>query len=61
MKVIETLTRDGVTAALDAAGPVLRMVNGGKIYGGIHAIEGINFELCSGEVHALVGENGAGK
>ena len=37
------------------------MVNGSKIYGGIHAIDGINFELCSGEVHALVGENGAGK
>ena len=40
---------------------MLRVVNGSKIYGDIHAIDGINFELCSGEAHALVGENGAGK
>jgi ABC-type sugar transport system ATPase subunit len=41
--------------------PVLRIVNGGKVYGGVHAIEGVNFDLYPGEVHALVGENGAGK
>lgn len=41
--------------------PVLRVVNGSKVYGGVHAIDGINFDLFSGEVHALVGENGAGK
>ena len=41
--------------------PVLKVVNGSKIYGGVHAIEGVNFDLFSGEVHALVGENGAGK
>lgn len=32
-----------------------------KIYGGVAAIEGINFNVKQGEVHALVGENGAGK
>ena len=42
-------------------GPVLRIVNGSKIYGGVHAIEDVNFDLYPGEVHALVGENGAGK
>src|SRR5205823_9111681 len=31
------------------------------IYGGVHAIEDVNFDLYAGEVHALVGENGAGK
>jgi ABC-type sugar transport system ATPase subunit len=41
--------------------PVLRVVNGSKVYGGVHAIEDVNFDLYPGEVHALVGENGAGK
>src|ERR1700747_25686 len=47
--------------AAEGSQPVLRVVNGSKIYGGVHAIEGINFDLYPGEVHALVGENGAGK
>ena len=41
--------------------PVLRVVSGSKVYGGVHAIEGVDFDLYPGEVHALVGENGAGK
>jgi ABC-type sugar transport system ATPase subunit len=41
--------------------PVLRIVRGSKIYGGVHAIENVDFDLYAGEVHALVGENGAGK
>jgi ABC-type sugar transport system ATPase subunit len=41
--------------------PVLRIIGGAKIYGGVHAIEGVDFDLYPGEVHALVGENGAGK
>lgn len=32
-----------------------------KEFSGVIAIEGIDFELCKGEVHALMGENGAGK
>ena len=57
---------DGATldpSVNDAAArePVLRISNGSKIYGGVHAIEGVNFDLYPGEVHALVGENGAGK
>ena len=40
---------------------MLQVVGGNKIYGGVHAIEGIDFDLYGGEVHALVGENGAGK
>src|SRR5215470_14747851 len=41
--------------------PLLAVVNGSKIYGGVHAIESVSFDLYPGEVHALVGENGAGK
>ncbi|SFJ69530.1 sugar ABC transporter ATP-binding protein [Bradyrhizobium sp. Gha] len=46
---------------VNPAEAVLEIVGGSKIYGGVHAIEGINFNLYPGEVHALVGENGAGK
>ncbi len=41
--------------------PVLSISGGSKIYGGVHAIERIDFDLYAGEVHSLVGENGAGK
>jgi ABC-type sugar transport system ATPase subunit len=46
---------------IDTREPVLRIIGGSKIYGGVHAIEDVNFDLYPGEVHALVGENGAGK
>jgi ABC-type sugar transport system ATPase subunit len=61
MSTIETLARGDVAAAPAAAEPVLRVSHGSKIYGGVHAIEDIDFTLYPGEVHALVGENGAGK
>lgn len=32
-----------------------------KYYGGIPAIDSVDFDLRKGEIHALVGENGAGK
>jgi simple sugar transport system ATP-binding protein/ribose transport system ATP-binding protein len=43
------------------AEPVLRVERGNKVYGGVHAIDGVDFDLRPGEIHALLGENGAGK
>lgn len=41
--------------------PFIALTGIDKRFGGIHAIENIDFDVMSGEVHALVGENGAGK
>lgn len=32
-----------------------------KSFGGVRALRGINFTADAGTIHALVGENGAGK
>ena len=46
-------------SALDA--PLLRMRGIDKLFSGVAALRGASLEVAAGEVHALVGQNGAGK
>jgi ribose transport system ATP-binding protein len=41
--------------------PAIKMVDITKAFGGVMALEKVNFEVAEGEVRGLVGENGAGK
>ena len=40
---------------------ILRVEGVSKHFGGVQALDKVNFDVRRGEVHALVGENGAGK
>ncbi|WP_127903583.1 sugar ABC transporter ATP-binding protein [Solirhodobacter olei] len=44
-----------------APGPLLRVEGVSKHYGGVRALEDVQFACRAGSIHALLGENGAGK
>ena len=41
--------------------PVLRTTGLSKSFGGLHAVDNVDFELIAGRLHAIIGPNGAGK
>jgi len=41
--------------------PLVKMINISKSFGGLKALDQVNFEVYRGEVLGLVGDNGAGK
>lgn len=54
-------TAVGLVSAPMSDNPVLQIIDGNKLYGGIHALNAVDIQIYAGEIHALLGENGAGK
>ena len=48
-------------ALSDAPPPALRLSGVSKTFGGVRALQSVDFEVRQGEVHCLAGENGCGK
>ena len=47
--------------ASTSSAPLLRVAALGKSFGGVKAVNGVDFDLAAGELLALIGPNGAGK
>ena len=56
----QSTSQDKTPTAADLV-PLVRMMGISKQFGNVDANDNANFELLPGEVHGLLGENGAGK
>jgi len=45
----------------DSAGPLLEVRGIVKKFGGVHALDGVDFSVARGALHGLIGPNGSGK
>jgi branched-chain amino acid transport system permease protein len=54
---------DGATnfAAIGSGPPAIEVTNGGKRFGDVIALNDVDFTVCRGEIHGLIGANGSGK
>lgn len=48
-------------AQQDTQNPILRVDQLSKRFGGVHAVDGVSFNLCQGELLGIIGPNGSGK
>jgi len=60
MNAIAELPASDATAAAGSS-PLFEMRGISKNYGGVHALRGVDFTVYPKEIHALVGDNAAGK
>jgi ribose transport system ATP-binding protein len=53
--------QESIRNASGGDAPLLELTNVSKHFGGVMALRNVDFSLKAGEIHGLVGENGAGK
>lgn len=60
MRVPSKAQKKSMASDPDTA-PALRLKNVSKTFGGVKALQSVDFDVRAGEVHCLAGENGCGK